>query len=114
MDGCPFCLSKHLKNTCQVYLWTTILSKAYIEKKTKYSHQGRTVDIKCNTNSTANQPFPKRTKPVKFYTDKTQLRYSYVPGEIDISDCNTNENNNETDNNEMHAYIDVMVLLNLF
>lgn len=94
--------SKHFVDGCPTFenplptLFVYNNFKQSTPRKTKNSYHGRTADIKCNTNSTANEPFPKRAKLVKCHTDKTQLCYPYVSGEIDIPDCNTDENNNET------------------
>lgn len=40
--------------------------------------------------------------------DKIQLCYLYVFGEIDILDCNIDENNNEIGNNEIICIIILM------
>lgn len=70
--------SKHFVDGCPTFenplptLFVYNNFKQSTPRKTKNSHHGRTADIcKCNTNSTANEPFPKRAKLVKCHTDKT-------------------------------------------
>lgn len=101
-------VAQHLKTPCPLYLCTITLSKAHPEKRKTLIMVGQLISSVTLTVLQTNHFLKEQSLLIKCHTDKTQLCYPYVSGEIDISDCNTDENNNETGNNEITCIIILM------
>lgn len=108
--------SKHFVDGCPTFenplptLFVYNNFKQSTPRKTKNSYHmvGQLISSVTLTVLQTNHFLKEQSLLIKCHTDKTQLCYPYVSGEIDISDCNTDENNNETGNNEITCIIILM------